>query len=90
MLSASKIPMQDVFRGFEVQTSEGFEGSGRPESPRVEQESSDLPSLAWKTFESNSTHTLLYYRGSTPSYLCKDLNKGVMRNVSRFRLHATA
>eukprot|EP00983_Pelagomonas_calceolata_P008399 275295-Pelagomonas_calceolata.AAC.1 len=41
MLSAAKIPMQDFFRGFEVQTAEGLEGSGCPQSPKGEQESSD-------------------------------------------------
>eukprot|EP00983_Pelagomonas_calceolata_P084932 1156457-Pelagomonas_calceolata.AAC.1 len=60
MLSASKIPMQNHFRGFEVQKAEGLEGSGCPQSPRGEQESSDLPSLVRKTIELNGTSSLLY------------------------------
>eukprot|EP00983_Pelagomonas_calceolata_P010078 327780-Pelagomonas_calceolata.AAC.1 len=34
LLSASEVPMQDFFRGFEIQTAEGLEGGGRPKSPR--------------------------------------------------------
>eukprot|EP00983_Pelagomonas_calceolata_P081197 1155471-Pelagomonas_calceolata.AAC.1 len=42
---ASKIPMQDCYRGYEVHTAEGLEGSGCPQYPRGEQESNDLTSL---------------------------------------------
>eukprot|EP00983_Pelagomonas_calceolata_P033529 1049442-Pelagomonas_calceolata.AAC.2 len=43
MMSAFQVPMQDCFRGFEVQTAEVLEGSVCPESPpRDEQESCDL------------------------------------------------
>eukprot|EP00983_Pelagomonas_calceolata_P079670 1154788-Pelagomonas_calceolata.AAC.3 len=39
---------------------EGLEEGGYPQSPRGEQESSDLPSLVRKTIESNGTYSRLY------------------------------
>eukprot|EP00983_Pelagomonas_calceolata_P108607 1159476-Pelagomonas_calceolata.AAC.7 len=48
------------YKGFEVQTAEGLEGSGCPQSMRGEQESSDIPSLVRETIELIGMCTLLY------------------------------
>eukprot|EP00983_Pelagomonas_calceolata_P017211 539127-Pelagomonas_calceolata.AAC.1 len=44
--------------GFEVQTAEGLDSSGCPQSLIGEQESSDLPSLVRTTIELDGMHTL--------------------------------
>eukprot|EP00983_Pelagomonas_calceolata_P078593 1154313-Pelagomonas_calceolata.AAC.1 len=54
--------MQD-FTGdyrYRQQKAPSKKGSGCPQFPRDDQESSDLPSLVRKTTESNGVHSFLY------------------------------
>eukprot|EP00983_Pelagomonas_calceolata_P066742 1149192-Pelagomonas_calceolata.AAC.2 len=44
--------------GFKVQTAEGVEESGCPQSPKDELKNSNLPSLVRKANEANGIHSL--------------------------------
>eukprot|EP00983_Pelagomonas_calceolata_P047493 1140675-Pelagomonas_calceolata.AAC.1 len=60
-----------------------MEGSGCPKFPRGEQESSDIHHWCGKPLNQTARTPFCI-----TSYLSKDLDTGVMRNVSRFRLRA--
>eukprot|EP00983_Pelagomonas_calceolata_P010864 351079-Pelagomonas_calceolata.AAC.1 len=64
-----------IFKGFEVQTAEGLEGSGRPKFPRGEQESMTYHHWCGKPLNQTARTPFC-----APSCLFKDLDKGVMRN----------
>eukprot|EP00983_Pelagomonas_calceolata_P022097 693574-Pelagomonas_calceolata.AAC.1 len=83
MLSASKIPMQDFSADLRYRQQKVWREADALSSREVNRKAVTYHHWCGKPLN-QTARTLV----SMPSYLSKDLDKGVKRNVSRFRLRA--